>query len=136
CTLGLSDAGAHVGQLCDAVLPTDLLGTWVRERQVLTFEQAVHKLTQVQAQLFGFTDRGVIRPGAYADIVVFDPDTVAPGPIRRVTDFPADGERLTADRPSGVHHLFVNGVEVQRDGHLVAEALTERPGVLVAPAPR
>ncbi|MFM7127311.1 MAG: N-acyl-D-amino-acid deacylase family protein [Actinomycetota bacterium] len=136
CTLGLSDAGAHVGQLCDAVLPTDLLGTWVRERQVLTFEQAVHKLTQVQAQLFGFTDRGVIRPGAYADIVVFDPDTVAPGPIRRVTDFPANGERLTADRPSGVHHLFVNGVEVQRDGHLVAEALTERPGVLVAPAPR
>lgn len=136
CTLGLSDAGAHVGQLCDAVLPTDLLGTWVRERQVLTLEQAVHKLTQVQAQLFGFIDRGVIREGAFADIVVFDPATVAPGPIRRVTDFPADGERLTADQPSGVHHLFVNGVEVQRDGRLVAEALTERPGVLVAPAPR
>lgn len=136
CTLGLSDAGAHVGQLCDAVLPTDLLGTWVRERHVLTLEQAVHKLTQVQAQLFGFIDRGVIREGAFADIVVFDPATVAPGPIRRVTDFPADGERLTADQPSGVHHLFVNGVEVQRDGRLVAEALTERPGVLVAPAPR
>jgi len=136
CTLGLSDAGAHVGQLCDAVLPTDLLGTWVRERRVLSLEQAVHKLTQVQAQLFGFTDRGVIRAGAFADIVVFDPATVAPGPIRRVTDFPADGERLTADQPSGVHHLFVNGVEVQRDGHLVADALTERPGVLVAPAPR
>lgn len=136
CTLGLSDAGAHVGQLCDAVLPTDLLGTWVRERQVLTLEQAVHKLTQVQAQLFGFTDRGVIREGAFADIVVFDPATVAPGPIRRVTDFPADGERLTADQPAGVHHLFVNGVEVQRDGHLMAEALAERPGVLVAPSKR
>lgn len=136
CTLGLSDAGAHVGQLCDAVLPTDLLGTWVRERHVLTLEQAVHKLTQVQAQLFGFIDRGVIREGAFADIVVFDPATVAPGPIRRVTDFPADGERLTADQPSGVHHLFVNGVEVQRDGRLVTEALTEPPGVLVAPAPR
>ncbi|MFM8484027.1 MAG: N-acyl-D-amino-acid deacylase family protein, partial [Actinomycetota bacterium] len=110
CTLGLSDAGAHVGQLCDAVLPTDLLGTWVRDRQVLTLEQAVHKLTQVQAQLFGFTDRGVIREGAFADIVVFDPATVAPGPIRRVKDFPADGERLTADQPTGVHNLFVNGV--------------------------
>ncbi|MGA0879289.1 MAG: amidohydrolase family protein [Ilumatobacteraceae bacterium] len=136
CTLGLSDAGAHVGQLCDAVLPTDLLGTWVRERGVLTLEQAVHKLTQVQAQLFGFTDRGVIREGAYADIVVFDPSTVAPGPIRRVTDFPAEGERLTADRPVGVHHLFVNGVEVQRNGHLIDSAVAERPGSLVAPAPR
>lgn len=136
CTLGLSDAGAHVGQLCDAVLPTDLLGTWVRDRGVLTLEQAVHKLTQVQAQLFGFSDRGVIREGAFADIVVFDPTTVAPGPIRRVKDFPAGGERLTADQPAGVHHLFVNGVEVQRDGRLVEAAMTERPGVLVAPSPR
>lgn len=136
CTLGLSDAGAHVGQLCDAVLPTDLLGTWVRERQVLSLEQAVHKLTQVQAQLFGFTDRGVIREGAFADIVVFDPSTVAPGPVRRVRDFPADGERLTADQPAGVHHLFVNGVEVQRDGQLIPQALSDRPGVLVAPGRR
>ena len=52
CTLGLSDAGAHIGQLCDAVLPTDLLGTWVREKKVLTLEDAIHKLTQVQADLF------------------------------------------------------------------------------------
>jgi N-acyl-D-amino-acid deacylase len=59
CTLGLSDAGAHVGQLCDAVLATDLLGTWVRERKVLTLEQAVHKLTQVQADLFGFSRTAV-----------------------------------------------------------------------------
>jgi N-acyl-D-aspartate/D-glutamate deacylase len=133
CTLGLSDAGAHVGQLCDAVLPTDLLGTWVRDRQVLSLEQAVHKLTQVQAQLFGFTDRGVLREGAFADIVVFDPATVEPGPVRRVRDFPANGERLTADQPTGVHHLFVNGVEVQRDGQLIASALSDRPGVLVSP---
>jgi len=136
CTLGLSDAGAHVGQLCDAVLPTDLLGTWVRDRQVLSLEQAVHKLTQVQAQLFGFTDRGVLRQGAFADIVVFDPATVEPGPVRRVRDFPANGERLTADQPTGVHHLFVNGVEVQRDGQLIATALTDPPGVLVSPDKR
>jgi N-acyl-D-aspartate/D-glutamate deacylase len=136
CTLGLSDAGAHVGQLCDAVLSTDLLGSWVREKKVLTLENAVHKLTQVQADLFGFTDRGVLRAGALADIVVFDAATVSPGPVRRVVDFPANGERLTADQPTGMHHLFVNGVEVQRDGKLLQPALDSLPGRLVKPSPR
>jgi N-acyl-D-amino-acid deacylase len=134
CTLGLSDAGAHVGQLCDAVLPTDLLGVWVRERQSLTLEDAVHKLTKVQADLFGFSDRGVIRPDARADLVVFDPETVAPGPVRRVADFPAGGERLTADHPSGMRHLLVNGAVVERDGELSAESVEKRPGMLVAPS--
>lgn len=136
CTLGLSDAGAHVGQLCDAVLSTDLLGSWVRDKKVLTLENAVHKLTQVQADLFGFTDRGVLRVGALADIVVFDAETVSPGPVRRVVDFPANGERLTADQPTGMHHLFVNGVEVQRDGKLLQPALDSLPGRLVKPSPR
>jgi N-acyl-D-aspartate/D-glutamate deacylase len=136
CTLGLSDAGAHVGQLCDAVLATDLLGNWVRERQVLTLEQAIHKLTQVQADLFGFTDRGVLRVGAHADVVVFDPETVGPGPVKRVQDFPAGAERLTADEPTGMRHLLVNGVPVQIDGHLVDDALASRPGVLVRPDAR
>ena len=136
CTLGLSDAGAHVGQLCDAVLSTDLLGSWVRDRKVLTLENAVHKLTQVQADLFGFTDRGVLRVGALADVVVFDAATVSPGPVRRVVDFPANGERLTADQPTGMHHLFVNGVEVQRDGKLLQPALNYLPGRLVKPSPR
>jgi len=133
CTLGLSDAGAHVGQLCDAVLSTDLLGHWVRERHTLTLEEAIHKLTQVQADLFGFTDRGVLRPGARADVVVFDPETVAPGPVRRVTDFPANGERLTADQPTGMSHLLVNGCIVQRDGEICADALENRPGMLLTP---
>ena len=136
CTLGLSDAGAHVGQLCDAVAATDLLGNWVRDRGVLSLEQAVHKLTQVQADLFGFTDRGVLRVGAHADVVVFDPATVAPGPITRVRDFPADGERLTAERPEGMHHLFVNGVEILRDGNLLPAALEHRPGAMLTSAPR
>ena len=136
CTLGLSDAGAHVGQLCDAVLSTDLLGTWVRDKKVLSLENAVHKLTQVQADLFGFTDRGVLRVGALADIVVFDAATVSPGPVRRVVDFPANGERLTADQPTGMHHLFVNGVEVQRDGKLLQPALDSLPGRLVKPSLR
>ncbi len=136
CTLGLSDAGAHVGQLCDAPLPTDLLGNWVREREVLTLEEAIHKLTQVQTRLFGFSDRGVLAPGLAADVVVFDPDLVAPGPLRRVRDFPADGERLTADQPSGMRHLLVNGEVVQRDGRLEPDATERRPGQLLRPAPR
>lgn len=136
CTLGLSDAGAHIGQLCDAVLPTDLLGSWVRDKGVLSLEEAIHKLTKVQADLFGFDDRGVLAEGAFADVVVFDPDTVAPGPIRRVRDFPAEGERLTADEPRGMCHLFVNGTEVMRDGALLDPTLDIRPGRLVSPSRR
>src|SRR5690606_38929460 len=97
--MGLSDAGAHVSQLCDACLPTDLLGGWVRDRGVLPLEKAVHKLTGEPASVFGFTDRGVLAPGKAADVTVFDPETVAPGRLRRVRDFPADGERLVADEP-------------------------------------
>jgi N-acyl-D-amino-acid deacylase len=136
CTLGLSDAGAHVGQLCDAPLATDLLGNWVREKQVLTLEHAIHMLTQQQADIFGFTDRGVIRQGAIADLVVFDPTTVAPGPLRRVRDFPAGAERLTADQPEGMRHLLVNGTPVIIDGLLDDGAVAARPGELVRPGAR
>ena len=136
CTLGLSDAVAHVGQLCDAVAATDLLGKWVRDKKVLTLENAIHKLTKVQADLFRFTDRGELREGAFADVVVFDPATVAPGPVRRVRDFPANGERLTADQPTGMVHTFVNGAPIVTDGRLVEDAVRTRPGQLVSPAPR
>jgi N-acyl-D-aspartate/D-glutamate deacylase len=127
--LGLSDAGAHVGQLCDAPLPTDLLGNWVRERGVLPLEEAVRKLTSEPAAIFRFTDRGVLRPGAFADVAVFEPERVAPGPLRRVRDFPADGDRLTADQPEGVRHVLVNGTPIRSDGQPHLDA---RPGRLVA----
>ena len=136
CTLGLSDAGAHVGQLCDAPMPTDLLGNWVREREALSLESAIHKLSGVQADLFGFADRGHLAPGYAADVVVFDPDTVAPGPVRRVRDFPADTERLTADAPTGVRHVLVNGIAIQLDGVQIPDALAARPGQMVRPTPR
>src|SRR5262249_20404332 len=71
CTLGLSDAGAHVGQLCDAPQATDLLGNWVRDCDVMPVEQAVRKLTGQQADIYGFAGRGYIREGVWADIVVF-----------------------------------------------------------------
>jgi len=129
CAFGLSDAGAHVGQLCDAPQATDLLGNWVRDRRVMSLEQAVHRLTKAQADLFGLVDRGELRTGAWADIVVFDPDTVGPGTIRRVADFPANSERLTADRPIGVRHVLVNGTPIRVDER--QQDLTEGPGRIV-----
>ena len=71
--IGLSDAGAHASQLCDACAPTELLGTWVRERAVLSLEEAVRRLTSQTAEVFGITDRGRLAPGLAADVTVFDP---------------------------------------------------------------
>ncbi|MGA2522320.1 MAG: amidohydrolase family protein [Acidimicrobiales bacterium] len=126
--LGLADSGAHVSQLCDACFATDLLGNWVRDRGVMSLERAVHKLTAEPAGVYGLTDRGSVEVGKAADICVFDPATVSPGPLRRVVDFPADGERLTADRPTGMTHVLVNGVPIRVDGEPVPDALDARPG--------
>jgi N-acyl-D-amino-acid deacylase len=131
CTLGLSDAGAHVSQLCDAPQATDYLGNWVRDKGLFPLEEGIRRLTSQQADIYGFADRGRLEAGKAADVVVFDPDTVAPGPLRRVRDFPANSERLTADEPVGIRHVLVNGTPIQVDGVHDAEA---RPGQLVRPA--
>ena len=91
--------GAHVSQLCDACFSTDLLGNWVRGRGVMPLERAIHKLTGEPAGVYGLADRGTVAVGKAADLCVFDPETVDPGPLRARHDFPADGERLTADAP-------------------------------------
>jgi N-acyl-D-aspartate/D-glutamate deacylase len=126
--LGLADSGAHVSQLCDACFATDLLGNWVRGREVMSLEHAVHKLTGEPAAVFGLQDRGTLAVGKAADVAVFDPDTVAPGPLTRVRDFPADGERLVADAPVGMRHVVVNGTPIRVDDAPVAEAVASRPG--------
>ncbi len=69
--------------------------------------------------------------GKAADICVFDPETVDPGPLRRIRDFPANGERLTADAPEGMTHTLVNGVPIRVDGAPAAEGLARRPGVVL-----
>ena len=135
CLLGLADSGVHVSQLCDACLPTDLLGNWVREKEVITLERVVHKLTAEPAAVYGLDSptggRGRIAVGMAADITVFDPATVAPGPLRRIRDFPADGERLTADQPTGMTHTVVNGVPIRVDGTSATDGLATKPGVVL-----
>lgn len=128
--LGLTDAGAHVDQLCDAPLPTDLLGRWVRERQIMPLEQAIRKLTGEPADMFGFERRGYLREGYFADVCVFDPATVGPGPQERLRDLPANGERLTNEEPSGVRHVLVNGTLIRKDENQLD--LDERPGAHAA----
>jgi N-acyl-D-aspartate/D-glutamate deacylase len=131
--LGLGDGGAHVGQLCDACYPTDLLGRWVRDRGVMSIEAAIRKLTGEPAGFLGLSDRGVLAPGRAADICVFDPATVAPGRLRRVRDLPADGERLVADTGTGIRHLVVNGTPVRVEGEEVN--LEARPGTVLRGSP-
>jgi N-acyl-D-amino-acid deacylase len=115
CVLGLSDAGAHASQLCDACFSTHLLGYWARERGVLSLEEAVWRLTGHPAQVFRLPGRGRIAPGMAADLVAFDGATVAAGPLERVWDLPAGADRLVV--PSvGVEHVWVNGAPVRRDG--------------------
>jgi N-acyl-D-amino-acid deacylase len=134
CIMGLSDAGAHVGQICDAVMPTDFLANWVRDRGVMPVEQGVRKLTGEIADVMGL-DRGYVRVGAPADLVVVDLAGLSPGPIRRVRDMPAGGERLIADQPKGLDAVVVNGVPIRRDGSPTVENLTRLPGAILRSAP-
>jgi N-acyl-D-aspartate/D-glutamate deacylase len=113
--LGLSDAGAHASQLCDACFSTDLLGKWVRERKALSLEDGVWRLTGHPAQAFRIRDRGLVREGYFADLVAFDPATIGAGALERVYDQPGGADRLVA-RSTGVTHLWVNGVAARRDG--------------------
>lgn len=123
--LALSDAGAHVSQLCDASFSTRLLSLWVRERNAIPIEAAIWRLTGHPAQVFRIKDRGVIRPGAWADLVSFDPETVAPTANQRVFDLPGGADRLI-NRSVGINDVWINGVATCRDGDYVEEAMPGR----------
>ncbi|HZO80203.1 MAG TPA: amidohydrolase family protein [Candidatus Binataceae bacterium] len=114
--VGLSDAGAHASQLCDACFSTYLMGHWVRERKAIPIERAVWMLTARPAEVFGISDRGRLAPGMAADVVVFDPDKIACGRLRRINDLPSGADRLVADG-YGIDALIVNGTVLRRDGH-------------------
>jgi N-acyl-D-amino-acid deacylase len=110
-----SDSGAHVSQIVDSSLQTHLLSHWVREEQAFTLEQAVRMLTLVPATLWGFADRGLVREGFAADLVVFDPETIAPEMPEVAHDLPAGARRLV-QRARGIAATVVNGEVLLRDG--------------------
>ena len=110
-----SDSGAHVSQLMDSSLQTHLLYHWVRTRQAFTLERAVQMLTNVPATLWGFHDRGLVREGLAADLVVFDPETIMAEMPEVVDDLPAGARRLV-QRTRGVKATVVNGQILLRDG--------------------
>lgn len=128
--LGLSDAGAHASQLCDACFATHLLGHWVRDKQVLSVEKAVHMMTARPAEIFGIKDRGLLSIGRPADVVIFDLETVANGKIQRVNDLPANEDRLVVPAV-GIEAVIVNGVIIRQDGEDQTAESSGLPGVLL-----
>ena len=120
--VALGDGGAHVDMLCDAGYPTYLLGTWVRERQALTLEEGVRRLTSDPADVFGIRDRGRLAPGLAADLVIFDAARVgSTNRGERRFDLPGGAKRMVM--PSrGVEHTVVNGVVTWADGKLTGAA--------------
>ena len=108
---GGSDSGAHLDMLDTFTLATRLLGPTVRDRGSFGLEEAVHLMTGVPAALYGITGRGHLAEGAWADLFVFDPETIDAGPVGLRHDLPGGASRLYGDAV-GVHHVVVNGVEI------------------------
>jgi N-acyl-D-aspartate/D-glutamate deacylase len=124
--IGASDAGAHFDLLASFNYTTALLERAVRKNDVLSFEEAIHLMTQEQAELYGLRERGVLREGWHADIVVIDPETVGTEDVAMQFDLPGDEGRLYA-RSTGIDHVLVNGEPIVADGALTAN----RPGTLL-----
>ena len=121
--IGLSDAGAHLTLLADHAYATYFLGTWVRERGLMPLEDAVRKLTQVPAELFGIPRRGVLADGNFADVVLFDPTRIAARETQLVHDLPGGGPRLVTEA-DGIEAVLVNGAVTVERGELTGA----RPG--------
>jgi N-acyl-D-amino-acid deacylase len=114
--IGLSDGGAHVNMLCDAGYCTYLLGTWVRERQALTLEQAVKRITSEPADFFGLKDRGRLKAGLPADVAIFDARTVGSAKRAKMqNDLPGGGRRLVMPA-EGIEYTVVNGEVLYEHG--------------------
>ena len=127
--ISLSDAGAHLTFFCDAGFGLHLMGHWSRDLGVLDLPQAIHRLTGQPARLFGLPDRGLLREGMAADLMLFDPKTVARGPRTRAHDLPAGAARLTGSAV-GLHGVWVNGTRVADARGFCADPKA-RPGEVI-----
>jgi N-acyl-D-aspartate/D-glutamate deacylase len=124
----LSDAGAHVGSICDASLPTSLLLYW---RNKIGLEKAIHLLTQRNAQHMGINDRGVIQVGKKADLNLIDPTQLGLSMPFLVNDLPAGGKRFL-QTARGYIGTWVNGQPITHQGRVSAN----RPGKMLVPSPQ
>jgi N-acyl-D-aspartate/D-glutamate deacylase len=123
--LGLGDGGAHLDMLCDSGYPTYVLGTWVRERGALALEEAVRRMTSDPADFFGIRDRGRLKPGLAADVVVFDPASVgSAGRPERRYDLPGGAKRMVM-RSKGIEYTVVNGAVTWEKGALTGASAGE-----------
>ncbi len=109
--LALSDAGAHLIFMCDAGFGLHFLKHWVRETNTFTLEEGVRRLTSDPADRYRIPDRGRITQGAWADLLLFDPNTVGISRLERRSDLPGGGSRMIRD-PEGVHGVWVNGTRI------------------------
>jgi N-acyl-D-aspartate/D-glutamate deacylase len=118
--VGGSDAGAHLDMTCGAVYSTGLLEGAVRKRELISWEEAIAHLTDRPARLYGLRQRGRLAVGYWADMVIFDPSTVGPGPVRLRQDLPGGASRLYAES-IGIERVFVNGREIVVGGEFTGD---------------
>jgi hypothetical protein len=126
--IGVSDGGAHLARDDGADWSSYFLRAWVLDRGVWTLEEGIRQITQVPAALLGLTDRGTIRVGGWADLMVFDPDTIGPWRKEFVHDLPGGVGRFKA-WGRGVRTTIVNGQPIVIDGKVTGR----RPGQVVRP---
>lgn len=124
--IGASDVGAHLDMFFSGNYATVTLREAVAKRRLLSLEEAIHLLTAAPADLYMLRDRGRLVEGAWADIVVFDPERIGTGPMHMRTDLPAGASRLYADA-EGISHVICNGEEIVRNG----EFTDARPGTIL-----
>ena len=126
--IALSDAGAHLSFLCDAGFGLHLMGHWARNKGTITLEKAVEALTSRPADIYRIKDRGRLAVGAWADLMLFDPETVGRGNKTRVNDLPSGAGRI--DTPAvGLKGVWVNGIRTVDDNRNIQDCGT--PGQLL-----
>ena len=123
--LGASDAGAHLDMIDTFNYTTTMLAA-CRDRGLLPIEHAVRLLTDTPARLYGMNGRGRVADGWFADLVLFDPARIGPGPISTRFDLPGGAGRLYGEA-EGISEVLVNGTAIVRDGELTGD----RPGTLL-----